>query len=52
MKVGEQATRLHHSIFVETDVKAVRTPSRSVPKRETNVERLSEVVAVLSVEAI
>lgn len=45
--VEEGARRLHRAFFAEADPIAVRTPARRVPKKETNLERLGDVLTVL-----
>lgn len=45
--IGQEAKRLHRTFFGSLGPVAVRTPARRVPKKETTLERLGEVLTVL-----
>jgi len=45
--IGQDARRLHRTFFASLDPVAVRTPARRVPKKETTLERLGEMLTVL-----
>ena len=49
-RVGEEGKRLQSAVFGEHDTRPVRTPRRSVPKKDTTLERLAESLPVLAVE--
>jgi hypothetical protein len=48
--VGEEGKRLHRTVFANSDKSGVRTPRRSVPPKETTMDRLREGLPVLRTE--
>ena len=49
-KVGEEGKRLHSAVFAEEDARPIRAPRRSVPQKDTTIERLGESLEVLALE--
>jgi hypothetical protein len=45
--IGHDARRLRRTFFESPDPIAIRTPARRVPKKETTLERLGDVLTVL-----
>lgn len=49
-KVGEEGKRLRSAVFSEQNARPVRAPRRSVPHKDTTIERLREPLQVLALE--
>jgi hypothetical protein len=49
-KVGEQGKRLQSAVFGDQDARPIRTPPRSVPQKDTTLERLGESLTVIALE--
>ncbi len=49
-KAGEEGKRFRSAVFAEQNARPIRAPRRSVPQKETTIERLGEALPVLALE--